>query len=513
MEIDPTGLYDLIDDLKCKPLDFSLNDTKILTEALRANQLPDTIIRETALQILDLSEKGIFRSGAADGGFGWLNKYSRGKRQDRFWDRIQNDFRKVEGNIVAVAEGDSWFEHPFLHDIIDHINREKNIAVFSLAYAGDWLDNILFQGEYVDMLSVIKPDVFLVSGGGNDLLGDKKIGIMCRGIDSHQQEKNVQDYPKYVYTETIPARFADGLLELEKAGRTQEATDIRAGVKHLTKEYFGFLNIMQWQYDYLFYSLRQKYEQMPIFTQSYDYAIPQALIKRPLSLAYWYQRPLNSILNSGKWIETAMRSAKIYEPVVMHQVIKAMLFMFKQMVIETGASYAYVYHIDSQGIARPNEWFDEIHIKSHKFLQIGRTYAHAMREALALKRDNMDNQTKTPNQRVVYKSIDTKTVPTFGEAFSAFWREHRFSPKRACFQVSLLGFIFGLLFLLSEPLSLPDIRWSAPPEERPSVGAIWFALPFAYKLALFVIAGIVFGLTYRLGRAITLSYRYSRKPR
>lgn len=503
----------LINKLKRQPLDFTLADAKTLTRALRQGELPPKIIRETAIQILDLSENGIFRSGAADGGFGWLNKRSRGKRQDRFWDRIQNNFRQEEGNIVAVAEGDSWFEHPFLQDIIDHINREKDIAVFSLAYAGDWLDNILFQGEYVDMLSVIKPDVFLVSGGGNDLLGDKKVGIMCRGIDLRQQEKNVQDCPDYVYTQTIPPRFAAGLLELEQAGRTQEAADIRAGVKHLTKEYFGFLNIMQWQYDYLFTSLRQKYELMPIFTQSYDYAIPQALIKRPLSLTYWYQRPLNGILKSGKWIETAMRSAKIHEPVVMHQVIKAMLFMFKQMVIETGASYAYVYHIDSQGIARPNEWFDEIHIKSHKFSQIGRTYAHAMREALALKRHNMANQTKTPNQRLVYKSIDTKTVPTFSKAFSAFWRERRFSPNRAGVQVLLLSLVFGILFLLSKPISLPDINWSAPPKEWPQIIDIWFALPLAYKLALFVIAGLVFSLAYRLGRGIILSYRYSRKPR
>ncbi|GAB2779132.1 hypothetical protein GCM10027275_23330 [Rhabdobacter roseus] len=399
---------------------------------------------------------------------------------------MQKDFRKEKSNIVVVAEGDSWFEHPFLQDIVDHINRNEDIAVYSLASAADWLDNMLFQGEYIDMLSVIKPDVFLVSAGGNDLLGDKKIGIMCRGIVQGITETNVQNCPNYIYTQTIPERFKQGLIDLEKEGRQAEADAIRAGVKHLTKEFFGFLNIMQWQYDYLFACLRAKYEIMPIFTQSYDYAIPQILIKRPFELAYWYQRPLNEILQSGKWIETAMRNAEFYEPEKMHSSIKAMLYLFKHMVIETAASYKYVYHIDSQGLTKPNEWFDEIHIKSHKFLQVGQAYANAMRKAVALRNELKKGSTITEEIPRVYRSMDTTEQPSFEQAYRAFRSEK--SPSNWRFiglKLLAFGLVFGILY--------------------------WFSQPVACKLATLVIGLWILIKLYGFLRAVVLSYVFSKK--
>jgi hypothetical protein len=513
MEISPRRL---INKLKHRPLEFELKDAKALTEALRKKLLPNKIIRETAIEVLDLSEKGIFRSSAADGLTGYFNKRSRAKRQDRFWDKMQQNFRGKEGNIVVVAEGDSWFEHPFLQDIIDHINRNEDIAVFSLAYTADWLDNILYQGEYIDMLSVIKPDVFLVSAGGNDLLGDKKIGIMCRGIELKEVEKNVQNCPDHVYTEKIPKRFEQGLIELQNEGRKEEADDIREGVKYLTKEYFGFLNVMQWQYDYLFTCIRAKYDMMPIFTQSYDYATPQALIKRPLSLAYWYQYPINVLLQSGKWIETAMRNAEIYDTTTMHKVIKAMLYLFKSMVIETAGSFNYIYHIDSQGLTKPNEWFDEIHIKSHKFLQVGLTYTYAIKKAVEVRKQLIQispAQSSPPVLPLVFKSIDNTYRPTFNEAFRAFWRERTFSWKQTGVQLLLFSLVFGLMFLLSEPLPRLQIPSGlAPKHIWNAIESNWLLLPFAYKLAVLVIVAVVIQLVYRLGRAVVLSIRYATIP-
>jgi hypothetical protein len=475
MEVSPRCL---INKLKHRPLEFELKDAKALTEALRKGLLPDNIIRETAIQVLDLSEKGIFRSSAADGIAGYFNQRSRAKRQERFWDRMQQNFREKEGNIVVVAEGDSWFEHPVLQDIIDHINRNEDIAVFSLAYAADWLDNILYQGEYIDMLSVIKPDVFLVSAGGNDLLGDKKIGIMCRGIKQGKVETNIQDYSNCIFTPNIPERFQSGLEN------NKDADAINKGVKYLTKEFFGFLNVMQWQYDYLFTCIRDKYELMPIFTQSYDYATPQVLIKRPLSLAYWYQRPINALLKSGKWIETAMRNAEIYDPATMHKVIKAMLYLFKSMVIETAGSFKYIYHIDSQGLTKPNEWFDEIHIKSHKFLQVGQTYARAMRKAVKLRDELVEGKAITIEVKPIYKSIDTKEKPTFWQSFRAFYTGK--NPLKSLFfwiKLLVFGLVLGLLY--------------------------WFSHSFACKFAAILI--VTWGITkvYSFLRAIIMSYKYS----
>lgn len=518
------SLLALIDKLKGKPLDFTRADAHTLTLALDKGWLPQNIIRQTAIQVLDLSPTGIFRSGAADGLVGRVNRWSRAKRQDQFWNRIQQDFRQNPDHIVAVAEGDSWFEHPFLHDIIDHLNRRTDIAVFSLAYAADWLDNMLYQGEYIDMLSVIKPDVFLVSGGGNDLLGDKKIGIMCRGIEPQQTEQNVQNYTNCVYTDQVPASwYQTELANLAAAGRQAEANDIRAGIRHLTKEFFGYLNIMQWQYDYLFYSLRQKYELMPIITQSYDYAIPQALIKRPLSVAYWYQRLVNRLQGSGKWIETAFRTAKIYDPVVMHQVIKAMLFCFQQKVIETAQFFPYVYHIDSHGLAQPNEWFDEIHLKSYRFLQISETYTKAMQVAVSHKQSLMKANAEAAGQPPaeyprVYHSRDTLNTQTFGQALTAFLRTRSFSLKRGTTRI--VWVVLAIIFLLAfSPLPSPDLIFqlraldSLRGEYLALIGAglaIWFDLPLAYQLILLALLLWLLLSVYRIGRALLLSWVFSR---
>nr|WP_293837201.1 hypothetical protein [uncultured Arsenicibacter sp.] len=515
----------LIKKLKDTPLLFGLKDAKELTAAQVKGELKHNIIRQTAIEVLDLSPTGIFRSGATNGIVGWINARSRAKRQDRFWACIQQDFRKDPNNIVAVAEGDSWFEHPFLTDIIDHLNRRTDTAVFSLAYAADWLDNMLYQGEYVDMISVIKPDVFLVSGGGNDLLGEKKIAIMCRGIDEGQQEKNVQNCPGYVYVNTInDAWFIDGLQRLKDNGQGNDADDIQKGIKYLTKEFFGFMNIMQWQYNYLFHSLRQKYELMPILTQSYDYAMPQALIRRPVRIAYWYQRLINQLQGSGKWIETAFRTAKIYKPEVMHQVIKAMLFCFQQKIIETANTYSYIYHIDSQGLAHPDEWFDEIHLKSHRYLQISETYAKAMRDVVHQKQALMDNkapaQKSSSNSQVkrVYRSRDTVNTTTFRESFAAFYRMYRSTGQDTAIKLLIVAAGICLLLVLS-PSPYPHIQTLLHPPKVENVSITmqlcyrlsgWVRLPFSYKLLFFIAILFFMRFIYRLGKALVLSWVFSR---
>ena len=55
---------------------------------------------------------------------------------------------------------------------------ENNFAVWSLASGGDWLLNMLSARQYVEELSVLHPDVFLISGGGNDLVGSSRLAAV-----------------------------------------------------------------------------------------------------------------------------------------------------------------------------------------------------------------------------------------------------------------------------------------------------------------------------------------------
>src|SRR5690606_13444516 len=118
-------------------------------------------------------DRKIINNSDADAGYiGKLNRKSQKKRDRKFWKKIKTG--KVDK--VILAEGDSWFEYPrFITDVIDHLNKRNDYAIKSIAYGGDWLSNILLENEYIEELSLLKPDVFLISGGGNDIVGGYRL--------------------------------------------------------------------------------------------------------------------------------------------------------------------------------------------------------------------------------------------------------------------------------------------------------------------------------------------------
>ena len=78
----------------------------------------------------------------------FANGIARMRRRIRF-DRMLADGYK---GPVLVSEGDSWFQYPIkLEDTIDHLYA-KGFAVRSLDAAGDTLENMLKDREYVDAI-------------------------------------------------------------------------------------------------------------------------------------------------------------------------------------------------------------------------------------------------------------------------------------------------------------------------------------------------------------------------
>ena len=78
--------------------------------------------------------------------------------------------------LRIVSEGDSWFQYPFLlDDVIDQLFDQ--FAIFSLDAAGDLLQDMKKQDELSGAITAEQPQVVLLSGGGNDLLGDGRLHI------------------------------------------------------------------------------------------------------------------------------------------------------------------------------------------------------------------------------------------------------------------------------------------------------------------------------------------------
>ena len=94
------------------------------------------------------------------------NAVCRRKRYKKY----RNLKKKRPGAARIVSEGDSWFQHPLIEDVIDHLYDHYNIR--SLGAAGDTLINIENKREYREAIQKENPAAFLLSGLGNDIMAD-----------------------------------------------------------------------------------------------------------------------------------------------------------------------------------------------------------------------------------------------------------------------------------------------------------------------------------------------------
>jgi N-acetylmuramoyl-L-alanine amidase len=68
-----------------------------------------------------------------------------------------------------VAEGDSWFEYPYNDDIVMVLGEKY--AIMSLAKAGDAFGDVVKKNELFPAVASERPDIVLLSLGGNDVMG------------------------------------------------------------------------------------------------------------------------------------------------------------------------------------------------------------------------------------------------------------------------------------------------------------------------------------------------------
>lgn len=303
-------------------------------------------VRELIRRIYDVNEKVLLEiSDANAGNLAWPNRKATKRRQKKYYKRISNGHRidnRKNSNQLILAEGDSWFQFPLLiKEIIDWLIRDKRNAVFSIAYAGDWVTNIIYDGEYISELAIHKPDVFLISGGGNDLLGASKLAVMLKLPSS--LTINPEDYIK--------------------------------------DEFYSFILTLKIMYRKMFGNIQKsgKYNEMKIITQGYDYPFP----RMP---KFKLKHPLNAIITkfygSGKWICLPMdivgipdeRLGKEFKD-LRRDIMRLMINAFNTMFISLAGEFDNVFHIDCRGVApRVDDWYDEIHLRSKSYQVISAAY-------------------------------------------------------------------------------------------------------------------------------------------
>ncbi len=350
---------DLLDKLIDNPLQFSEEDFEaLITDAT----LTFTDIRHGVLRIFDINER-IFQEESDANNV--LNRKTFKKRETRFYEKFRKGSQRANGKVI-VAEGDSWFQFPvFIKDIIDHLNDNPKYSIYSLAYGGDWLTNIIYDGRYVEKLSVFNPDAFLVSGGGNDLVGSDRIGIMINSkcnCPLRHQDLNELDTVIYQSYGQIPFTVATG--EDKKI-----FLDVQ---KYIRPSFYSFLHIMKLQYSLMFHGIHKKFPDMKIITQAYDYAIPS-----PDYHGGWFsiQHWVNKLLGTGRWMYIPMTINGFTDRTIQKNIIRYMIFHFNLMFARIANTSKNVFHIDCRGVAeRPDHWYDELHLKSARFKVIANAY-------------------------------------------------------------------------------------------------------------------------------------------
>jgi len=119
-----------------------------------------------------------------------------------------------------VSAGDSWFNHPLLSDTVNQLEQAHGYLVFSLDDAGAELKEIVDSGKWQQALTSEGSKTLLISGGGNDLMGDHFGEYLNSGI----------------------GRALSGVLDL---------------------------------YDSIIESVKDGFPGVKVFTHSYDFALPR----------------------------------------------------------------------------------------------------------------------------------------------------------------------------------------------------------------------------------------------
>lgn len=370
---------ELLDKMVRHPLDFNDEDFLWLVSGKGDDAVTFADLRDNIRRIYDMNESSLLReSDAMSGAFGKLNSAKQKQRRKRFFKRMRAGKRNAKLKTI-VAEGDSWFCFPkYIVDINEWLIRDDEVNLYSAAAAGDWIANMIYEGKYIEELSMIEPDAFMISGGGNDFVGSYRLSFM---INTNVDEDASDD-------EFIKACVSDSFR--------------------------AFIHTLKTQYWLLLSSLKkaEKLKKLKIITQGYDYVIPSLKKWRGFDLIQWF---INQFFTAtGDWLCTPLKLKGLHNPAkqqrVIHHFIDEVNEMFSWLAnhpnIDPSSDEKFqfpnLYHIDCRGVAREyKDWFDEIHLKSSRFKEIAAVYKHIISET---------NRKSTRNQGGVPFNKDLKVV-------------------------------------------------------------------------------------------------------
>lgn len=310
-------------------------------------------------------------SQADNAKLGRLNRRERRRRNRAFRLAMDGGHRVREGAVVVLAEGDSWFQFPKLYvvrpvrDLIFHLLADPKYAVKTLAAGGDWLAAIVDRDEHVAEIAAVRPDVLLLSGGGNDLVGGYNPATRTGGLRAM-----LADVPH----DALPPRLARLLRFRENARPAQlDLARFRNGLRFVSPAYLDFLNQYFLVYFHLVWQLHHDaaLSELLVVTQGYDYVLPRAGARGGM-----LQRVVNRLTGDGQWLAQPLTDLGIRDERDRRDILYVLIYEFNEMLttLATHAGFPRLFHLDVRGFAEAGDWYDELHLKSEKNGVLARNY-------------------------------------------------------------------------------------------------------------------------------------------
>jgi len=248
-----------------------------------------------------------------------FNSICRWRRNRKYKKRI-----KDWNGIRIVAEGDSWFQYPFiLKDTIDQLIDLDNFqyAIYGLSEAGDLLSNIIREDEISEAIDEQNPDVLLISAGGNDMVGDDRLATMVHAFDA---DREAESYPNEKFTD-----FLDGL-------------------EHMYRK--------------LFDRVLSNKPHLKIIFHGYDNVIPQ----------------------NGPWLGKPLAKQKIVNKTLQHKILKEIIKRFNARLKIIAKDYpSSVYHVDCRNlVGTKSKWHDELHPNNQGYFNVAKVFDETIKLAL-----------------------------------------------------------------------------------------------------------------------------------
>lgn len=293
---------------------------------------------------------------------GFLNPRSQKRKLKKYFKkRESNNYKKV-----VFTEGDSWLEYPlFIKEITDQLIKNDDYAVYSDAYGGDWIADIVRRGkQFAQLFKEVRPHSLILSGGGNDIVGRE---------NAVQKESPVNT--------VLYSLLVKGINNDEQLDLSTPQGKLNFGSKCFSSDFDEILAVIYTQYTFLIQKINQHNDRddFKIILHGYDYAIPtskKGFGWNPLRIF----KPISNIfLNNGSWLKQPLEASGYSNPAEQAAIIYYMIDRFNKTLLTVTKCAHNVYFIDCRNSINPRKgWYNELHPTTQAFEEISKSFTYCI---------------------------------------------------------------------------------------------------------------------------------------